>query len=115
MTDRQRVLVTAGGSGIGLAMASAFAATGAKVWVTDVDGAALQTVDPAWRTSLVDASNEPEMAAMFDEIKAEWGGLDVMCANAGIAGPTARIEDVVLSEWQRCVSVNLEGAFLAAK
>jgi NAD(P)-dependent dehydrogenase (short-subunit alcohol dehydrogenase family) len=39
----------------------------------------------------------------------------VLCANAGIAGPTALVEDIDLSEWQRCVSVNLEGAFLAAK
>jgi len=39
----------------------------------------------------------------------------VLCANAGIAGPTALIEDVALADWQRCVQVNLEGAFLAAK
>ena len=45
----------------------------------------------------------------------EMGRIDVLCANAGIAGPTARIEDVVLDDWRSCVSVNLEGAFLAAK
>jgi NAD(P)-dependent dehydrogenase (short-subunit alcohol dehydrogenase family) len=55
------------------------------------------------------------MAALFDDLKARWGGLDVLCANAGIAGPTALIEDIALEDWRRCVSVNLEGAFLAAK
>ena len=39
----------------------------------------------------------------------------MLCANAGIAGPTNAITDVDLADWQRCVSVNLEGAFLATK
>ena len=52
---------------------------------------------------------------MFDQISDTWGGLDVLCANAGTAGPTAAIEDIDLADWQACLSVNLEGAFLAAK
>ena len=51
------------------------------------------------------------MAALFGRLDR----LDVLCANAGIAGPTALVEDIDLAEWQRCVSVNLEGAFLASK
>jgi NAD(P)-dependent dehydrogenase (short-subunit alcohol dehydrogenase family) len=39
----------------------------------------------------------------------------VLCANAGVAGPTAPVEAVALEDWRACVSVNLEGAFLAAK
>ena len=46
---------------------------------------------------------------------AQMYGLDVLCANAGIAGPTALVEDIALEDWRACVSVNLEGAFLAAK
>ena len=46
---------------------------------------------------------------------ADWGELSVLCANAGIAGPTAPGEETSLTEWRRCVSVNLEGAFLFAK
>jgi len=111
----KRVLVTAGASGIGHAMAEAFAAQGAKVWVTDIDQAALKSVDPQWRSSQTDASSEADMTALFSEISKEWGGLDVLCANAGIAGPTALIEDVTLDAWRQCIAVNLEGAFLAAK
>ena len=55
------------------------------------------------------------MAGVFAELEAEWGGLDVLCANAGIAGPTALVEDIELADFQRCVQVNLDGAFLAAK
>jgi len=55
------------------------------------------------------------VAALCAEIEAQWGGLDTLCANAGIAGPTAPVEAIALEDWRRCVSVNLEGAFLAAK
>ena len=111
----QRVLITAGASGIGLAMARAFANNGACVRVTDVNPDAIESLPSNITGSLVDASNESEVAALFDSISAEQGGLDVLCANAGIAGPTVAIEDVKLEDWRQCVSVNLEGAFLAAK
>ena len=110
-----RVLITAGGAGIGRAMAEGFAAAGWQVWVTDVDAAALATCPPAWRRSTVNVTDEAAMQALYADLTAEWGGLDALCANAGIAGPTALIEDVTLEDWRACVSVNLEGAFLAAK
>ena len=106
-----RVLVTAGASGIGRAMADGFDAAGYDVWVADVDEAALADVPSHWTCVRCDASAELDMAALF----ARLDGLDVLCANAGIAGPTALVEDIDLAEWQRCVSVNLEGAFLASK
>ncbi len=110
-----RVLITAGAGGIGRAMADAFAAAGARVWVTDIDGEALAACPEGWRRTCLDVTDEPAMAAMFAEIEAEWGGLDTLCANAGVAGPTALVEDIRLEDWRTCVSVNLEGAFLAAK
>ena len=96
-------------------MAQAFHNAGHQVWVTDIDDEALFAEEGAWRTTTADASDEGHMAGVFADIKSEWGGIDVLCANAGIAGPTSAIEDVALSDWQKCVSVNLEGAFLAAK
>ena len=107
----KRGLVTAGASGIGRAMADGFDAAGYDVWVADVDETALSDVPSHWTGVRCDASSEPEMAALF----ARLDRLDVLCANAGIAGPTALVEDIDLAEWQRCVSVNLEGAFLASK
>lgn len=111
----QRVLITAGAAGIGRAMANGFAAAGADVWVTDVDAGALESCPERWRVSEVSAADEAAMAAVFAEVADIWGGVDVICANAGIAGPTALVEDVALADWQACVSVNLEGAFLACK
>ena len=110
-----RVLITAGAGGIGRAMAEAFAAAGARVWVTDIAGDALAAGPEGWRKTCLDVTDEPAMAALFAEIEAEWGGLDTLCANAGVAGPTALVEDIALEDWRACVSVSLEGAFLAAK
>ena len=109
-----RVLITAGAAGIGYAMAQAYADAGFEVWITDVDADALAAVPADWHAHQVDASDEASVEALFGNIKSA-GGLDVLCANAGIAGPTALVEDVALKDWQRCVSVNLEGAFLATK
>jgi NAD(P)-dependent dehydrogenase (short-subunit alcohol dehydrogenase family) len=108
-----RVLITAGGGGIGRAIAERFDAGGAQVWITDV--ALPDDLPPGWRANRCDVSDEAAMQAVFAQVAADWGGLDVLCANAGIAGPTALIEDIALDDWRRCVSVNLEGAFLAAK
>lgn len=110
-----RVLITAGGSGIGRAMAEGFAAAGHQVWVTDLNADSLSDLPAGWQASVVDAADEDSVAALFAEVRERWGGLDVLCANAGIAGPTALIEDIALEDWRKCVSVNLEGCFLAAK
>ena len=115
ITPDSRVLITAGAGGIGRAMGEAFAAAGARVWVTDIAEDALAACPEAWQRSRHDISDGAAMAGLFEAVKEEWGGLDVLCANAGIAGPTALIEDVALDDWRRCVSVNLDGAFLAAK
>ncbi|MGJ5618469.1 SDR family oxidoreductase [Sulfitobacter sp. MF3-043] len=107
----KRCLITAGASGIGRAMAEGFDAAGFEVWVTDVDATALAACPDHWHAERANAADEADMRAVF----AQLDGLDVLCANAGIAGPTALVEDVALDDWRACVSVNLEGAFLAAK
>ncbi|MBE2275834.1 MAG: SDR family oxidoreductase [Rhodobacteraceae bacterium] len=111
----RRVLITAGANGIGLVMARAFAARGDRVWVTDVDGAALAALPAGIRGALCDAASEAAMDALFADIAADWGGLDVAVANAGIKGPTAAIGDMPLEGWQQCLAVNLDGAMLLAR
>jgi NAD(P)-dependent dehydrogenase (short-subunit alcohol dehydrogenase family) len=96
-------------------MADAFAPADASVWVADMDEAALDTCPQDWQRTRVDVSDEGDVAALFEDIDQQWGGLDVVCANAGIAGPTALVEDVELEDWRTCVSVNLDGAFLTTK
>lgn len=95
-------------------MASGFAEAGHEVWVTDVDAVSLRDVPEGWHARQVDVSDEDAMRTIFDEI-AEAGGLEVLCANAGIAGPTAPVDAISLKDWKACLSVNLDGTFIAVK
>jgi NAD(P)-dependent dehydrogenase (short-subunit alcohol dehydrogenase family) len=106
-------LITAGANGIGAAMADAFTAAGYRVWVTDIDSAAVHA--SPHRATLADVADEAQMQALAAQIGAEWGALDVVCCNAGIKGPTAAVIDMPLDGWRDCLSVNLDGAFLTAK
>lgn len=109
------VLITAGASGIGRAMAEAFAATGAAIWVVDTHAQALATCPETWRQTRLSVTDPDAMSVLFDDIAKAWGHLDVLCANAGIAGQTAAVEDQELAQFRACVAVNLDGAFLACK
>jgi NAD(P)-dependent dehydrogenase (short-subunit alcohol dehydrogenase family) len=116
--DGLRVIVTAGASGIGLATARAFIREGAHVHVSDVDRAALDGLartDARLRTSVCDVSDRRQVAAMFDAALDALGGLDVLVNNAGIAGPTAKCEDVDPDAWERTLAVNITGQFNCAR
>ena len=111
----QRVLISAGAGGIGLSMARLFAQSGAEIWIADCDGEAISKLPSCWERTNLDVTAQNDVEAMFEHIKNKWGRLDVLCANAGIAGPTAPVEEISLPDWRRCISVNLDGAFLFAK
>lgn len=111
----KRVLITAGASGVGRAMARAFARSGAQVWVADLDAAALDSCPQDWHKAVLDVRDEAAVRFLVADIHEKAGGLDVLCANAGIAGATAKIEEQSLEGFQDCISVNLEGAFLCCK
>ena len=55
------------------------------------------------------------MDAYLGRVEADWDGADIVCANAGIGGPAARIEDFAYDDWRACVEVNLMGAFLTCR
>lgn len=104
------IAITAGASGIGRAIALALAARGALVHVCDADAdavAALAQTAPAIRAMVADVTDEAQMAAWFGAIGSR---IDAVIANAGIAGPTARCEDVTGEDWARTIEVNLNGA-----
>lgn len=111
----KNVLITAGGTGIGKKIAEKFSDKRYNVWVCDIDEIALKKVPKNWRTSLVDVSDEEKVKSLFDLIAEEWGSIDTVCCNAGIAGPTSPVEEISLLSWRNCLAVNLEGSFLTSK
>jgi NAD(P)-dependent dehydrogenase (short-subunit alcohol dehydrogenase family) len=106
-----RVLVTAGGNGIGLAIARRFAAEGARVHTCDVDETALSALDPVISSTSCDVSDRKAVANLFAAALAKLGGLDVLVNNAGIAGPTSKIEEMNPEDWDRCLEICLTGQF----
>jgi NAD(P)-dependent dehydrogenase (short-subunit alcohol dehydrogenase family) len=113
-----RVLVTAGASGIGLEIARAFVREGAKVHICDVDRQALAAAartDPEVSQSVCDVSDRTQVSALFDEAIGVLGGLDCLVNNAGIAGPTGKVEEIDPDGWDRCLAVDLTGHFNCAR
>jgi NAD(P)-dependent dehydrogenase (short-subunit alcohol dehydrogenase family) len=113
-----RVLVTAGAAGIGRAIAETFVAHGARVHVCDIDEAALAETRralPAVTQSVADVARLAEVERLFADVRRELGGLDVLVNNAGIAGPTAKVEDIDPADWERCIAVDLNGMFYCTR
>ena len=110
-----RVLVTAGATGIGAAIATAFAEIGSSMHICDIDGAALaafQSKLPSCHATKADVADPEQVAAMFEEQRARFGGLDVLVNCAGIAGPTAGIDRIREQDWNRTIDVNLNAQYL---
>ena len=113
-----RVMVSAGASGIGLEIARAFVREGARVHVCDVDDAALAklaTSDAAITSTRCDVAARGDVARFFEEGVAKLGGLDCFVNNAGIAGPTGRVDEIDPAEWDRCIAIDLTGQFNCAR
>jgi glucose 1-dehydrogenase len=119
----KRVLVTGGNSGLGEAMARAFAAEQARVAINYV-------VHPELTDQLVgqlrasgadvlaleaDVTQVDAVVAMFQQLDAAWGGIDVLINNAGIDGPRAMAWETDPAVWNRVLQINLSGAFLCAR
>lgn len=98
----QRVLVTAGASGIGREIVRAFAAQGARVFVCDIDTTGLDRLAheiPGIATTVCDMSRRQDIERMVPFGIDALGGLDVLVNNAGIAGPTAPVDEMDPDEW----------------
>ena len=110
----QRVLITAGAGGIGREIARAFTAQGGKVYVCDIDEAALTAIRkdiPGITAAHCDMASRTAIERMVPEAAAALGGLDVLVNNAGIAGPTQPVDQMPPAEWDKVVAVNLTAMF----
>jgi len=114
----KKVLITAGADGLGLEMAHVFHDAGARVFVCDVNAARLQDLArerPDIHTAVTDVSDEASVAALFEQVQAKLGGLDILINNAGVAGPTGLVETLSKADWDRTLAVNITGQFLCAR
>ncbi|RWF90305.1 MAG: SDR family oxidoreductase [Mesorhizobium sp.] len=114
----QRVLVTAGAGGIGLAIADTLSRLGARIVVCDVSDEALAAAPD--KIALVDAikadvSRDDDVDRLFENVKEKLGGLDALINNAGIAGPTGGVDEIDPADWRRCIDICLTGQFLCAR
>jgi NAD(P)-dependent dehydrogenase (short-subunit alcohol dehydrogenase family) len=109
-----RVIVTAGATGIGREVARTFLREGALVYVCDVDRNALvelATSDPKLKASLCDVADRDAVSRFVDTAADALGGLDCLINNAGIAGPTGRVDEIPPEEWDHTLAVNITGQF----
>ena len=111
-------LITAGAAGIGAVLAHAFIESGYAVHVCDRDAKALEAflaATPGASGSLADVADPVAVAAMFEDLERAHGRLDVLVNNAGIAGPTARIEDTTVEDWDHTIAVDLNSVFYVTR
>lgn len=110
----RRVLITAGGAGIGFEIARAFAALGDRIYICDVDTQALAAASRAIPDAIVkpcDMSSRAEIERMVPDAAAALGGIDVLVNNAGVAGPTKPTDEMPPAEWDRTLAINITGMF----
>ena len=117
MIAGRHALVTGGGSGVGRAIALALAGAGVAVTICGRREEALAEV-ASQSDHIVgiaaDVTDETAMAALYEKAEAERGPIDIVVANAGMAG-SAPAAKTTLADWQKTLQVNLTGAFLTVK
>ncbi len=112
------VIVTGGSKGIGLGIATVFARQGAQVTIAarteDALKAAAEKIEGRVRYEVCDVGDWDSIKAMVDNTATAQGGLDVMCANAGIF-PQTKIVDMDPQEWDGVLATNLRSSFFCVK
>jgi 3-oxoacyl-[acyl-carrier protein] reductase len=109
------VAITGGAQGLGLAMATRFAAEGAVVAVADVNGEVVAALDGTkHRADVVDVTDSAQVNAWIAAVVEDFGRLDVLVNNAGIIRDN-RVEDITDDDWRAVLDVSLTGSFHCAR
>jgi 3-hydroxybutyrate dehydrogenase len=114
-------IVTGAASGIGKAIAHAYAREGGKVAIADMNKAAAQAAADEISASggsamavAMDVTDEAQVNAAVAEVVAAWGGVDVLVSNAGIQ-IVHPVEEFPFADWKKMLAIHLDGAFLTTK
>ncbi|REG81248.1 SDR family NAD(P)-dependent oxidoreductase [Algoriphagus antarcticus] len=114
--------ISGGGSGIGKAIAKAYAREGAKVAVSDINAEHGQAVVDSIKKLggeaifiYADSSKAEDNKRVVEELVAAYGRLDIACNNAGIAGPAALTGEYDIAGWDKVIALNLSGVFYACR
>jgi NAD(P)-dependent dehydrogenase (short-subunit alcohol dehydrogenase family) len=118
----KRAIVTGAAGGIGRASVLRFAEEGARVLAVDLGEAGLRETQAQVaraggqaETAVADAADDASVAALVARCVRDWGGLEVIYANAGVPGAPKTILDLEVDDWWPVLRVNLIGPFLAIK
>ena len=113
----KKAVVTGGAQGIGKAIVERMLASGAQVTIWDAErGLAEQTAEALGCAAIeVDVADWDRVSSATHRTVAEMGGIDILCANAGIAGANATVIDTDPAEWRRVVDIDLNGVFYCCK
>ncbi|MEE2746273.1 MAG: SDR family oxidoreductase [Pseudomonadota bacterium] len=117
-SESKTVLVTAGGSGIGRAIAVCFAASGYEVHVCDINQELVGDISrdsSGINASVCDVAKPDQVKDLIDELLDKYGAIDVLVNNAGISAGNAPIEEIENTTWNRALDVNLSGMFYFIK
>ena len=110
-------VVTGAGSGIGAAIARAFADAGSRVVVAGRRLAPLEAIaaDIGGLAVVTDVADERQIAALFAKCEGAFGRLDILVNNAGVQGPIVVAEDMDAAGWDATMAVNVRGVILCIK
>lgn len=114
----QRAVVTAAATGIGRVITETLVANGAQVYICDVNESALVACQRALPTVgglKADVADAAQVDRLFEAALSHLGGIDLLVNNAGIAGPTAPVEEITLEQWNETLAVNITGQFLCTR
>ena len=120
--DKKVAIVTGGGTGIGKAISLAFASEGATVVVAARTQPRLEAVvneisSRRGRATAIqtDVSDESQVENMVTQTLNEYGQIDILVNNSGIAAPVTKVADVKLEDWNRVLAINLTGVMLCTR
>lgn len=120
LLEGRRCLVTGGASGIGQATAARFLAEGARVMIADrnpaVEDVARELAgDHPTLAAAADVSDRRDVLKLFERVRAEFQGLDVLVCSAGIGGRSAPIWEVTDADWDEMIAITLTSVFLCCR